>query len=478
MTGFVVNMNRGYASLLRIGRSARVSKWIKNRPFAAVNELDCSVMSRMSVASRSRVCFYNLNAVGMGLDSFERSSSFKDIAALSELPHKAEYKGDDDGLPHVEKVEGETDIVENRNAKLSKRIADLSIDKFELKVIDGAEGLRVRDFLKMALLRYTHESTKMALKKKLVWRYSVEKNTIQTIKKDGIILKAGDSIWYPIKYGTPSGKHAYYSKPVKKDTPEALVELLKSRIIFMDENLIAIDKPAGIAVQGGSKQKVSIDDALEHFKFNKSEKPVLVHRLDIDTTGVMLLARTGEMARRVGNLLKERKIGKEYLALVIGAPAKTCGMIKVPMETVEDNNGRRRLIARLDLMGATKDKYEKVKGHSFSAFTEYGVVSSSSEKEASVIRCYPTSGRKHQIRVHLSQVLGTPVLGDYKYGKGISGTVMKRLGIEDDVHDVPLHLHAYGISIPGYYEKKDLHIRCPVPQHFRDTANAFELRLV
>eukprot|EP01135_Chromosphaera_perkinsii_P004930 Nk52_evm35s304 gene=Nk52_evmTU35s304 len=366
--------------------------------------------------------------------------------------------------------------------EMEKRIAfleKLSGSHYELKVVKNADGFKIVKFLRNALAAFTYGSVMNSIRNRNVYVQCGETKKIKCLKNANYVVKTGDVIFYSREFGTADGRHLDIKRPAKAKAPEESVNELLENIIFRDDRLIAVNKPAGLAVQGGSKVKVHIDGMLEHLKFNLKEKPRLIHRLDKDTTGVLLFARTAKVAEEIGKLFADRKVGKEYLAVGLGVPKVSSGRIKVPMEAITERNGYSRMIARNDLENAVYAKYEAVKGNSFPAFTDYTVVSKTQDESACVIRCFPTTGRKHQLRVHLSQVLNTPVVGDFKYGEGVNEEVMEQLDIRPyQARKTPIHLHCYGISIPGYYAKKDLHIRCPPPRNFKNTLKKLNLSVL
>ena len=159
-----------------------------------------------------------------------------------------------------------------------------------------------------------------------------------------------------------------------------------SWVIYKDSNIIVLNKPSGIAVQGGTKIKFNIDILLDILRFDYAEKPKLVHRIDRETSGLLIIARTLESAKFMTKIFRERKVIKNYIAIVTGVPKKKFGIIN------------------------KKIFFNKI---FFDAKTYYKVLDYNTKN--SVLILMPITGRKHQIRKHLQQI-NIPIIGDKKYG--------------------------------------------------------------
>ncbi|MBP5698718.1 MAG: RluA family pseudouridine synthase, partial [Alphaproteobacteria bacterium] len=158
------------------------------------------------------------------------------------------------------------------------------------------------------------------------------------------------------------------------------VKYITDMVIYKDENIIVLNKPSGLAVQGGTNTTRHVDGLLEALKFELEEKPKLVHRIDKDTSGVLVLARNRKMADLLTKAFREHKLQKNYLALTRGVPKLQQGEIKTPLEKID---GR---------VQAVKDGKP--------AITEYEVLDCVGDKYA-LVSVYPLTGRTHQIRAHL-----------------------------------------------------------------------------
>ncbi|KAJ3169860.1 hypothetical protein HDU88_000500 [Geranomyces variabilis] len=285
---------------------------------------------------------------------------------------------------------------------------------------------------------------------------------------------------------------------------DAEVAKMKKRVLFKDKDLIVLDKPRGLAVQGGSKIGMHLDKILEGMKFEDdvlgadgvSETPRLVHRLDRDTTGALLLARNAKAAARIGAMLKNASGGavvKSYIAVLVQAPVIpranhagadesadanpqsqpsppsddfheiTTGMLQVGRTGVE----KMSIVEWYDQDEELPDPNVK------KATTRWRILDS--KKQASLVELQPATGRKHQLRVHCSMVLKASIFGDYKYGVGCTRGLR---GVSPDPTRVPLHLHMRELTLKDWYGPgAHLQVTAPIPPHMRTTMKHLDLRL-
>lgn len=214
-------------------------------------------------------------------------------------------------------------------------------------------------------------------------------------------------------------------------------EFIRSLVIYKDDNIIVINKPSGLAVQGGTNTKRHIDDMLGGLKFNLQEAPKLVHRIDKDTSGVLVLARNRKNAEMLTSAFKEKKLNKTYLALVRGVPKVREGEIKAPLDKIGE---------KMEVLVEGKK-----------AITKYRVLDTIGNRFA-LIEASPVTGRTHQIRAHL-EYIGCPIVGDDKYFGD------KREHLKEFANK--LFLHAYKIDLSGIYNRKQV-ITAPLPEHFEN----------
>lgn len=242
--------------------------------------------------------------------------------------------------------------------------------------------------------------------------------------------------------------HQAAPKPAQR-MKESDAEDLRRCVLYKDDEIIAINKPAGLAVQGGTGTLHHLDAMLDALKFDYDERPRLVHRLDKDTSGVLVLGRTARAASKLANAFKHRTAHKIYWALVVGCPMPREGVIDAPLSKRPG-----RLGEKMDI--------DVEEGQD--AVTHYRVLDRALDK-ASWLELEPMTGRTHQLRVHC-QALGCPILGDGKYGGAeafLQGSGLSR----------KLHLHARSLELPREGGKK-LRIEAPIPDHIAASMAFFE----
>ncbi|WP_088345099.1 MULTISPECIES: RluA family pseudouridine synthase [Rhodomicrobium] len=218
---------------------------------------------------------------------------------------------------------------------------------------------------------------------------------------------------------------------------------IESLILFEDDELLVLNKPYGIAVQGGTKTKRHIDGMLAGMEDRFGERPRLVHRLDRDTSGVLLVAKTRGSAARLGKLFQTRSVQKIYWALVKGVPKPPQGKVEAALVKASGPDGDK---VRKALPGEQEVAQ--------SAVTHYAVIDRVSTKLAWV-SLKPVTGRQHQLRAHMA-IIGNPIVGDQKY-EGDEG-----LPVED--LEMKLHLHARRLIVPRG-KGAPLDVTAPLPEH-------------
>jgi len=214
---------------------------------------------------------------------------------------------------------------------------------------------------------------------------------------------------------------------------------IRSRVICEDEALIAFDKPAGLSSQGGRIKAATLDDLLTAFERSNGKRPRLVHRLDRDTSGVILAAKTKPAAAFLGKALMGRKVKKIYLAIVApGAPGPREGRIETPLRRVSIGRDVHMEVCAPDHPDAE------------AASTGYRTLAAADE--AALVELRPRTGRMHQLRVHLASI-GRPIAGDARYGGALT------LG-GDAVPRLMLHAAAIQFPHPSGGERR---IEAPIP---------------
>ncbi|MCA8931505.1 MAG: RluA family pseudouridine synthase [Rhodospirillaceae bacterium] len=273
------------------------------------------------------------------------------------------------------------------------------------------------------------------------------------VRLDGKRVRAGDRVATgqvvrvpPLgEAATAQERPASRPKPAAADPAQAAD--LAARVLYRDADLLVIDKPAGLAVQGGSGTTVHLDGLLAALQFEAAEPPRLVHRLDRDTSGVLVLARHRAAARTLTAAFRSKQTRKLYWAAVVGRPHPAQGRVDQPLAKRRGGSGQEKMAAD----GADGEP----------AVTLYRTIDHA-QKTASWLALLPLTGRTHQLRAHCA-ALGTPILGDGKYG----GAGAFLTGV-----DLPrrMHLHARRIVIPHPDPKRPpVDVTAELPAHMRTT---------
>lgn len=279
------------------------------------------------------------------------------------------------------------------------------------------------------------------------------------VRADGKRVKAD----FRIATGTQIRVPPLQSKLIKAPAKASLVSndsearaFLKSITLFENDDVLVFNKPYGLAVQGGSGLTQHLDGMLRALTDRKGQMPRLVHRLDKDTSGVMLIARNRRTAAAMGELFKRRNTEKVYWALVYGVPRPAKGHISTFLlkEKNEDGDDVMR-IARHGEKGAQH------------AVSEYRVIDQAAHR-LSWVELRPVTGRTHQLRVHMAHI-GHPILGDPKYfdieNWQLPGGIQNKL-----------HLHARQLIIEEEKAGK-INVTAPLPPHMQQSWNLLGLNV-
>jgi len=245
-------------------------------------------------------------------------------------------------------------------------------------------------------------------------------------------------------------------------------KMMQDAVLYKDDYIIVLNKPAGLPVQGGSKQTKHVDGLSEALKFDYDEKPRLVHRLDKDTSGVLVLARTREAAASLTAAFRHRETRKIYWALVAGVPTPYLGEVKYGLVKAAGHGkgGEGEKMIAVHPRDIAKTPGAK-RAHTFYA-TLYRVAS-----RASWIAMEPVTGRTHQLRAHMAEI-GHPIIGDGKYGGSSQENMGDGWGAQlGGIISKKLHLHARTLRIEHPGTRKIMSFTAPLPSHMAQSWETF-----
>lgn len=314
------------------------------------------------------------------------------------------------------------------------------------QVDETDDGARLDRWCQRILGRAPNSVYQKAIRKGLV-RINGNKAEAATRVTKGMQIEVRGDIADPYKE-TQARK-----KQEMKLTPE-LAREAQSWVLYKDKDILVINKPAGLPVQGGSKISKHLDGLLPALQFDAKDVPRLVHRLDKDTSGVLLLARHVAAASALQKAFAAKTIRKTYLALVVGTPKPLAGEI----------------VSNLDKVSMGEESYETVRSveeEGKRAVTQYRTIEHLARKIA-LVELEPITGRTHQLRVHMAE-MDCPILGDGKYGgkeAHVSGGVQL---------SGRLHLQAWRIELPPLFGKAAREYRAPIAPHIQQSLDALGL---
>lgn len=318
-----------------------------------------------------------------------------------------------------------------------------------VRVLSVDDGQRMDRWCKAYLQDVPYAGLHKLLRKGLI-RVDGKKVDADTRLKAGQVVSVNPVVGARAEVAEATAERTRTNAPSVLD--EAQVKEVRSWVLYKDKDIIIINKPYGLAVQGGSGVRRHLDMYLPALQYEKDAPPKLVHRLDRDTSGVLVLARTRDSAAQMQKGFANKRLRKTYLALCVGVPKQYQGEIVSLMEKSVRGKDSREVVA------SGKDGKKAV--------TRYNVREAMARKFA-LMELEPVTGRTHQLRVHMAE-LHCPILGDGKYG-GKDAFVRGSVEIAN-----ALHLHAWQIAIP-MKEGKLLTVTAPLPEHFTQSAKALNI---
>ncbi len=255
------------------------------------------------------------------------------------------------------------------------------------------------------------------------------------------------------------------SRPLADGVSKADAKMIQNAVIFKDDHIIVLNKPAGLPSQGGSGQgDRHVDGLTEALKFGYKDRPKLVHRLDKDTSGVLVLARTDRVARALSEAFRHRNTRKIYWAVVAGVPHPKQGSIKYALMKAPGHGRGGEGEKMVCIHPAKAGDYPDAKRAHTDYFTLWFLGS-----RLSWMALGPITGRTHQLRAHMSE-LGHPILGDGKYGGSNAENMGDGWGAGGGGDlSRKLHLHARQLMVEHPITKTLMTFTAPLPEHMQRT---------
>ncbi|QHQ33827.1 RluA family pseudouridine synthase [Algicella marina] len=258
------------------------------------------------------------------------------------------------------------------------------------------------------------------------------------------------------------------AKARRPNVSDSDAKMIRGAVIFKDDHIIALNKPPGLAVQGGSGQTRHVDGLSAALAFELDSPPKLVHRLDKDTSGLLILARTGRAAAGLAKAFQSRETKKIYWAVVAGVPRPSEGTVQTGLVKAPGHGPHG---AGEKMVSVHPSEIGDVPGAK-RATSDYKLISAAARR-AAWVALSPITGRTHQLRVHMAEI-GTPIVGDGKYGTNSQTNEGDGWGAQlgGDISR-KLHLHARTLILKHPVTGKILTLTAALPEHMARTWTFF-----
>jgi len=312
-------------------------------------------------------------------------------------------------------------------------------------VPDGDDGLRLDRWFRRRYPDLTHGRLEKLLR-------------TGQVRVDGARVKAGHRIAPGQVIRVPPLKDAPAAVEAERPLPKGSARdraLIEGIVLYRDDDVIVLNKPSGLAVQGGTKTERHVDGLLPLLIKPGGERPRLVHRLDRDTSGVLVVAATANAAAKLAAAFRQRNAKKIYWALTAGIPRPYTGEVKLAL-VKRAVDGERERVHTVD-----EDDDEEDDTGARRAVTRYAVMDTATTY--AWVALMPLTGRTHQVRAHAAS-LGAPIVGDFKYG-GVGAKGLGELANR-------LHLHARRLRI-RHPKGQLLDLTAPLPPHMAKAWDMF-----
>lgn len=282
------------------------------------------------------------------------------------------------------------------------------------------------------------------------------------LRVDGGRVKAATRVEYGQTVRVPPIPDETYTDYNKREyqVSDADALMIQSCVIYKDADIIVLNKPAGLAVQGGTKTNVHVDGLSEALKFDLESKPKLVHRLDRDTSGVLLLARNGKAAQGLAKAFQSRDTRKIYWAAVAGVARPKLGTVRFGLVKSGGVGSEKMYCVHPKDIDGTKGAKR--------ATTDYASIQELGRR-VSWMALVPITGRTHQLRAHMAEI-GNPIIGDGKYGGNSQSNEGDGWGAQlGGEISRKLHLHARSISFDHPITGRRMTFTADMPNHMKRT---------